>query len=163
MRSSFSVVVIMACAGCVAQPVTPSIEELEAFDAWIYSAFSMADLRTAASIRSIGTLIEESAVPYEAAHAEGRWNVTSYRFDGLKIVAIVQEAPPKKALVGTIEISSPVWPLKNGIAVGSPVSNIKMPVPPSKSPLKFCGIHDCIEFSEYAGSISRITLSLYAE
>lgn len=163
MRSVFCVLVVAVSAGCSVQPPLPSLEEREAFDAWLYSAFSKVDLRTAASIKAIATLIDESAVPYSATHAEGRWNVTSYRFKGLKIVALVQEAPPQKSLVEVIEITSPAWPLDNGLAVGAPLSDIRMPIPPSQGALKFCGVNNCIEFGKKAGRISRITLSLYAE
>ena len=150
------------CAGCATTP-EPSLQELEAFDNWVYSAFSKANLHTAPSIRAIGKLLSESSVPYEAGHAEGEWSVTTYQFDGLTMVALVQDAQPQRALVSSIAIISSVWPLTNGLAVGMPVSKIKMPVPQNDKPLKYCGLNNCIEFGEDNGKISRIMLSLYAE
>ena len=154
---------IALCGACTTITPAPSIEELEAFDSWVYSAFPKADLSTASSIKGVGKLLDQSSVPYEAGHAEGKWNVTTYRFDGLTIVAIVQEAEPQKALASGITITSSAWPLVNGLAVGAPVSSIEMPVPPSEKPLRYCGMNDCVEFGEEAGRISKITLSLYAE
>jgi len=150
------------CAGC-ATTSEPSLHELEAFDSWVHSAFSKADLSTASSIRAIGKLLTESSVPYEAGHAVGKWRVTTYEFDGLTIVALVQEAQPQRALLSGIIILSSAWPLTNGLAVGVPVSKIKMPVPPSDKPLRYCGLNECVEFGEENGQISKIMLSLYAE
>ena len=156
-------VLLASCANCAAQTPLPSIEALELFDSWLYSAFSKGDLISSSHIRAIGKIVEESSVPYEMGYAEGRWNVITYRFDGLVIVAIVQETPPQRALVQRITIQNSSWPLTNGLVVGTPVSNIRMSVPPSENPLQYCGTNDCLEFEEEEGRISKITLSFYAE
>ena len=84
-------------------------------------------------------------------------------YGGFTITALVQEKTPRKALVSGIDIQSGDWPLRNGLAVGDPVSDIDLPVPQADEPFKFCGLNNCIAFTEKAGGIARIRLSLYAE
>lgn len=140
-----------------------SVGKREAFDNWLYQALATGDINTESDIKALGSIQDVSSVPYRAAHAEGEWKVTTYQFDGLNVVAIVQQMEPRRALVGAIKITSPDWPLSNGLAVGAPMSEIDLPVRRKVGSQQYCGINNCIEFEEEQGRISSITMMLYAE
>lgn len=142
----------------------PTLDELIAFDARVLAESAAGSLTDVGSIEALGPLREKIRVPYEADHAEGQWDDVTFRFDGLQVTALVRQEPPHEALVTGIIISSPEWPLASGLAVDMPASRIRMKIPPDPgSPLRFCGLDNCLEFELVQGRISRILVSLYAE
>lgn len=150
-------------AGCATSPPS-TLDDLIAFDDRLLAESVVGGLTDAASIEALGPLRETVRVPYEAEHAEGQWDDVTFRFDGLQVTALIRREPPHEALVTGVIISSPKWPLAGGLATGMPASRIRMKMPPNPaSPLRFCGLVNCIGFEVQQGRISRILVSLYAE
>lgn len=164
MKTLILVVLMSVSAMGIAQPKEHELTRLEDFDVWVHQAFHRGALDTVEGIRALGRLVSEKRHPHEVAHASSDLELAQFVFDGLAIHAVVEKSAPHRVWVTTIEITSPAWPLENGLTVGQHVGELnRLPVLPDVDALRFCGVNNCLVADHRGGIIRSLRLEIYVD
>lgn len=164
MKSVTLIALLLITSTSIAQITDDELGRLEEFDAWVHQAFHPQVLETVQGIRALGHLLDERSQPYSIAHASSELEIREFVFEGLAIDAVVEKAAPYRVWVTTIKISSPLWPLENGLAVGQSTAELgRLSVQPEAGSLSFCGVNNCLVAEERNGSISSLKLDIYLD
>lgn len=141
-----------------------NIEKYEAFDNWLYKAFSIEVPTNENNILALGELTKKTEHTYSVGHSTPPLKFVVFEFDGLTIGAVVEQTPEKRAYISEISISSRKWSISNGISVGQSSSQLsKLAVPPEEGGLEFCGLNNCLKFQVHNNKISHIQILLYVD
>ena len=164
MRSAILLITMLWSFNLYADIDLAEMQKYEAFDNWVYEAFPVGSLATEDKIIELGKLIESTEQEYSVGHAANPLKSVTYKFYGLELCAIVEQAEIKRAHITQITISSSNWVLSNGIAIGQNLSVLsKLPVSPHEGTLNYCGAANCIEFQAKGNIINAIKVNLYAD
>jgi len=131
-----------------------TVEQLEAFDAWVYQHL----IPTEKEILVFGALIEVASK--EVSTNGGMAELKEYAFNNGHISALVFS--PENVNVLGIKSTAPGYTLNNGVSVGdsSTVLHV-MPIPSENG--EYCGINNCVKFSLKNEVIASFTIEFYVD
>lgn len=138
-------------------------EQYEKLGAWVHDAFPIHFPTSQRSIEELGPIVTIDYLGVQSSSAGEPMIDRKFVFDGLTIQALVDQSDAQKAFVYLIHITSPAWPIANGLSVGMPEDELgKVEFQPNDGAHGYCGMGDnCIKFETKDGYISAIKIYLY--